>query len=72
MPSKKILVKVPWLVTNFHYCSIGNKMFKILSTYSDLGTILDSYPEDFLLKKKFDLVRRCNAMFRKYFGKVTN
>ena len=51
MPSKNLLVKVPWLVNNFHYCAIGNKIFKLLSTYSDLATILDSFPEDFFMKK---------------------
>ena len=51
MPSKNLLVKQPWLVNYFSYCAIGNKMFKLLSTYSDLGTILDSFPEDFLIKK---------------------
>ena len=51
MPSKNLLVKQPWQVNNFSYCAIGNKMFKLLSTYSELSTILDSFPEDFLLKK---------------------
>ena len=51
MPSKNLLVKQLWSVSNFSYIAIGNKMFKLLSTYSDLATILDSYPEDFILKK---------------------
>ncbi len=51
MPSKSTLVKQSWAVNNFSYCAIGNKMFKLLSTSSDLNTILDSFPEDFLLKK---------------------
>jgi hypothetical protein len=69
MPSKKILVKVPWLVTNFHYCSIGNKMFKILSTYSDLATILDSYPEDFLLKKSLTWLEDVMQCLENILGK---
>ena len=32
-------------------CAIGNKLFKLLSTYNDLGTILDSFSEDSLIKK---------------------
>lgn len=52
MPSKNLLVKQLWSVSNFSYIAIGNKMFKLLSTYSDLATILDSYPEDFILKKE--------------------
>ena len=51
MPSKNLLVKQPWAVNNFSYCAIGNKMFKLISTYSDLATILDSFPDDFILKK---------------------
>ena len=50
-PSKNLLVKQFWTVNNFSYCAIGNKMFKLLSTYSELATILDSFTEDFLLKK---------------------
>ena len=50
-PSKNLLVKQSWTVNNFSYCAIGNKMFKLLSTYSELATILDSFTEDFLLKK---------------------
>ena len=51
MPSKNLLVKQSWVVNNCYYSAIGNKMFKLLSTYSELGTILDTFPEDFLLKK---------------------
>ena len=51
MPSKNLLVRQAWVVNNFSFCAISNKMFKLLSTYSELGTILDSFPEDFLLKK---------------------
>ena len=51
MPSKNIFVKQSWTVDNFSYCAIGNKMFKLLSTYSELSTILDSFAEEFLLKK---------------------
>ena len=51
MPSKNILVKQQWAVSNFPYCAIGNKMFKLISTCSDLNTILDSFPDDFILKK---------------------
>jgi hypothetical protein len=51
MPSKNILVKQQWAVSNFSYCAIGNKLFKLISTCSDLNTILDSFPDDFILKK---------------------
>ena len=51
MPSKNLLLKKPWSINYFNHCSIGNKMFKLLSTYSELGAIMDSFPEDFLLKK---------------------
>ena len=51
MPTKKSIVKQTWSLNNFKMCAIGNKLFKLLSTYNDLGTILDSFTEDSLLKK---------------------
>ena len=51
MPSKNLLVKQPWNVNNFFYCAIGNKVFKLLSNCPDLALILDTVPEDFILKK---------------------
>ena len=51
MPSKNLLVNQIWSVNNFIYIVICNKMFKIISNYNEISTILDSYPEDYIIKK---------------------
>ena len=51
MPSKELLVNQPWSTNNFIYISICNKMFKFLSNYNDLSNILDSLPEDYIIKR---------------------
>ena len=51
MPSKELLTNQPWSVNNFIYISICNKMFKFLSNYNDLSNILDTLPEDYIIKK---------------------
>ena len=51
MPSKALLINQYWSVNNFLYMTISNKMFKFLSNYTDIPTILDSLPEDYIIKK---------------------
>ena len=51
MPSKNLLINQPWSIKNFIYIVIGNKMFKFLSNYNEISNILDSVPEDYIIKK---------------------
>ena len=51
MPSKELLVNQPWSSNNFIYISICNKMFKFLANYNEFLNILDSLPEDYIIKK---------------------
>ena len=51
MPSKELLTNLSWSVNNFIYISICNKMFRFLSNYSDLTNILETLPEDYIIKK---------------------
>ena len=51
MPSKNLIINQFWSFNNFIYMTISNKMFKFLSNYSDISTILDSLPEDYIIKK---------------------
>ena len=66
MPSKGLLVNQPWSVKNFIYIAIGNKMFKLLSQYSEISSILDSLPEDYIIKKGLtwpeDLIQCLNSI----------
>ena len=50
-PSKNLIVKMPWIVNNFFYGAIGNKLFKILSNTQEGIEILDSPNEDTLFQK---------------------
>ena len=50
-PSKNLIVKQPWVVSNFFYGSIGNKLFKILSDNQEGIDILDSPNEDTIFQK---------------------
>ena len=49
-PSKNLIVKMPWKVSNFFY-AIGNKLFKILSNNQEGIEILDSPNEDTIFLK---------------------
>ena len=51
MPSKGLLINQFWSVNNFIYMTISNKMFKFLANNTDTSTILDSLPEDYIIKK---------------------
>ena len=51
MPSKNLLSNQLWSINNFIYIVIGNKMFKFLSNYSEISNILDTLPEDYIIKK---------------------
>ena len=51
MPSKNTITKNSWSLGNFCYNAIGNKLFKLISTCNDLENILDSPPEDYIMKK---------------------
>ena len=51
MPSKSLLLNQIWSANNFIYIVICNKMFKFLSNYTDISNILDSLPEDYIIKK---------------------
>ena len=51
MPSKNLLLNQLWSVNNFIYIVICNKMFKFLSNYTEISNILDSLPEDYIIKK---------------------
>ena len=48
-PSKNLIVKMPWIVNNFFYGAIGNKLFKLLSDTQEGIEILDSPNEDTIL-----------------------
>ena len=48
-PSKNLIVKMPWVVNNFFYGAIGNKLFKLLSDTQEGIEILDSPNEDTIL-----------------------
>ena len=50
-PSKNLIVKMPWKVSNFFYGAIGNKLFKILSNNQEGIEILDSPNEDTIFLK---------------------
>jgi hypothetical protein len=49
-PSKNLISKQTWIVENFFYGAIGNKLFKILIDQEDLS-ILDSSSEDSIFQK---------------------
>ena len=49
-PSKNLIVKQAWIVENFFYGAIGNKLFKLLVEQDDLS-ILDSSYEDNIFSK---------------------
>ena len=52
MPSKNIILKLPWIFNNFVYGAIGNKLFKLISSCNEcLPTVLDYPLEDYVLKK---------------------
>ena len=46
MPSKNLFVSQKWNQENFHYASIGTKLFRILSNSVEGIKILDTSPEE--------------------------
>lgn len=46
MPSKSNFSKLTWNPSNFIYCSVGNKVFTLLSSSKDFIKILQTSPED--------------------------
>jgi len=46
MPSKGYLTKLSWNTINFLYCTVGNKIFTLLTTSLETIKILDTSPED--------------------------
>lgn len=56
-PSKNQIVKLPWIVSNFFYGAIGNKLFKILSDTQENIDILDSPNEDTLFLKSTSWIK---------------
>ena len=50
-PSKNLIVKQVWMVNNFFYGAIGNKLFKILVNSQEGLSILDSPNEDYIFQK---------------------
>ena len=65
-PSKNLIVKQTWVVNNFYYGAIGNKLFRILVEQEDLS-ILDSPNEDYLFQKSNswikDVMHCMNTLF---------
>lgn len=46
MPSKAMFVSLSWDIGHFNFASVGNKLFRILSSSHDGIRILDTSPED--------------------------
>ena len=55
-PSKNLIVKQTWIVNNFYYGAIGNKLFRILVEQEDLN-ILDSPNEESLFQKSYSWIK---------------
>ena len=51
LPSKNLIVKQTWIVNNFYYGAIGNKLFKILVKTSEGIDIINTSNEDYAFQK---------------------
>lgn len=70
MPSKTIFSKLSWCPSNFIYCSVGNKVFSLLSSSSELIKILQQSPEDNIFtsnKSWYEDFVYCLEFYRKLY-----